>query len=124
MKFLPDYQSLSFSAIKARISQLEELGKPEQDFLYANITDWLHSDRRKLMQTAQKYYKNEADITERKRYYIDRKGNQQEAKNLSNSRLCHPFMKKLTNQKVNYLLSKEFTIRSSCVCSKTLAETL
>ena len=112
MKFLPDYQSLSFSAIKARISQLEELGKPEQDFLYANITDWLHSDRRKLMQTAQKYYKNEADITERKRYYIDRKGNQQEAKNLSNSRLCHPFMKKLTNQKVNYLLSKEFTINA------------
>ena len=93
------------------MSSLESLGKPEQEFLFANITEWQNSDVRKLMLTAQDYYKNDNDIKDRKRYYIDRKGIKQEATNLSNSKLSHPFLYKLTNQKVNYLLSKEFTIQ-------------
>ena len=105
--WLPNYQSLSLGEIKSRISHLTEIGKPEQNFLFSNITDWQLSEKRKFMLTAQDYYENDPDIKDRKREYIDRKGNKQEATNLSNSKLRHPFMRRLTNQKVNYLLSKE-----------------
>lgn len=108
---LPDYQNLTLGAFRSKMSALESLGKPEQEFLFANIHEWQQSDARKLMLTAQDYYGNDNDIKDRKRYYIDRRGNKQEATNLSNSKLAHPFMRKLTNQKVNYLLSKELTIQ-------------
>ena len=108
---LPDYQNLTLGAFKSKMSALESLGKPEQEFLFANITEWQNSDARKLMLTAQDYYGNDNDIKDRQRYYIDRKGNKREATNLSNSKLAHPFMRKLTKQKVNYLLSKELSIQ-------------
>lgn len=111
--FFPDYQNLSTIEMQAKISQLENLGKPEQDFIYAHITDWQGSDRRKEMLTAQDYYENKNDIKDRKRYYIDRKGIQKEAENVSNSKLSHPFMRRLTNQKVNYLLAKDPTFKST-----------
>lgn len=96
--------------IKSRISKLDNLGEPEKAFLYANIQDWLQSPTRNLMKEAQKYYDNDSEIINRKRYYIDRKGVKTEAENLSNSKLAHPFMRKFVNQKVNFLLAKEFTI--------------
>lgn len=92
-------------------SLLEHSGELEK-FIYANIKEHIKSDGKKLMLTAQKYYKNENDINERKKYYIDSTGAKREAKNVSNSKLAHPFMRKLTNQKINYLLSKEFTIQT------------
>ena len=110
MNFLPAYQSLSLGEVKSKISKLANIGKPEQDFLFTNITDWQNSSEREYMLIAQNYYGNDNDITERVRYYIDRNGSKQEAQNLSNSKLAHPYMRKLTNQKVNYLLSKEFTV--------------
>lgn len=107
-----DYQTLSMLEVKTKISKLTNLGKPELDFLYYNIHDWLQSDKREYMLTAQSYYNNDNDIVDRKRYYIDRKGVKQEAENLSNSKLAHPFMRRLVNQKVNYLLAKEFTVHA------------
>ena len=98
--------------IKSKISKLTNLGKPEQDFIYSSITDWQNSDERKLMLKSQDYYKNDNDIKDRKRYYIDRKGVQQEATNLSNTKLAHPYLRKLVNQKVNYLLSKPLTVQT------------
>lgn len=109
---LPDYQNLSITELKSKISRLSNLGKPEQAFLYANITEWQLSHKRAIMLKAQGYYKNENDINERKRYYIDRKGIKQEAKNVSNSKLAHPYVRKLTKQKVNYLLSKPLSIQT------------
>lgn len=111
MKF-QDFQRAVNMDIRAGVTQLATLSKPHEDFLFANINEWITSDKRKLMLTAQDYYKNENDIKDRKRYYIDRKGVKQEVTNLSNSKLTHPFMRKLTNQKVNYLLSKELAIQS------------
>lgn len=106
----PNFQNLSLNEIKAKISRLQDLGKPEQEFLFANITEWMNNPKRKLMLTAQDYYANDNDIKDRKRFYIDRQGNQREVTNLSNNKLSHPFMRKLTDQKVSYLLSKDFTI--------------
>lgn len=111
MKF-PDFQTNAMTNLKSRISKLTNSGKPQEDFLHSNLTDWQASDLRKFMLTAQNYYGNDNDIKERKRYYIDRKGIKQEVTNLANSKLSHPSLRKLTNQKVNYLLSKEFSIQS------------
>lgn len=108
----PDYQNLSMIEIKSKISRLQNLGKPEQAFLCANITDWQRSKEREMMLTAQSYYKNDNDIKDRKRWYIDRKGVKQEVQNLSNNKLAHPYLRQLTNQKVNYLLAKQPSIES------------
>jgi SPP1 family phage portal protein len=93
-----------------RISRLNNTGKPQEEFLYSNMWEFKNSDERKLMLTAQKYYENKNDICDRKRYYIDRMGIKRETENVANSKLSHPYLRKITNQKVNYLLSKEFTI--------------
>lgn len=121
--FFPDYQNLSITELKSKISKLTNLGKPEQAFLYANITDWEQSEKRKMMIAAQDYYMNDNKINSRERYYIDRKGVKQVAENLSNSKLAHPYMRRLVNQKVNYLLSKELSVQTDDkVFSDTLAK--
>ncbi len=109
--FFNNYQTKAMNDRKSKITRLSNVGKPQEEFLYSNINEFQDSKRRKLMLRAQDYYTNDNDIKDRKRYYIDRKGVQQEVKNLSNSKLAHPFMRKLTNQKVNYLLSKELSIQ-------------
>ena len=107
----PDFQTNAISDAKSRISKLIYRGRPQEDFLFSNLNDWQSSGVRKFMLTAQNYYANDNDIKDRKRYFIDRKGIKQEAVNLSNSKLAHPFLRKLTNQKVNYLLSREFSVQ-------------
>jgi len=107
----PDFQTSAMLELKSKISRLTNGGKPQEDFLFSNLNEWQASDTRKFMLTAQDYYGNDNDIKDRKRYYIDRKGVRQEVTNLANSKLKHPFMRKLTNQKVNYLLSKEFSVQ-------------
>ena len=109
--FFLNYQNSAMNEIKNKITKLSNHGRPQEEFLFANINEFQDSEKRKTMLTAQDYYKNENDIKDRKRYYIDRKGVKQEVTNLSNSKLLHPFMRKLTNQKVNYLLSKELSIQ-------------
>lgn len=108
--FFPNYESLSLGEVKSKISKLTNIGKPEQDFLFASIKDWQDSEERKFMVKAQGYYQNDNEIKDRVRYYIDRNGSKQEVQNLTNSKLAHPYMRKLTNQKVSYLLSKPFSI--------------
>lgn len=93
-------------------TKLTTLSKPNENLLHSRVVKWFDSEERKTMLTAQEYYKNNNDILKRKRYYIDRKGVQQEVTNLSNSKLSHPFLRKLTNQKVNYLLSKELSVQT------------
>lgn len=107
----PDFQTSVLTDMKSKISRLMSTDKPKEEFLYSNLQDWRDSATRKFMLTAQRYYENDNDINERKRYYIDRLGIKQEVKNLSNTKLNHPSLRKLTRQKVNYLLSKELSIQ-------------
>lgn len=39
--------------INYRISRLANTGKPQEEFLYANMQEWMSSDKRKLMLAAQ-----------------------------------------------------------------------
>ena len=66
------------------------------------------------MGVAQRYYENDPDIREKKRTVIakDMENNAvlKESRVLSNNQLRHNFMKKLTRQKIGYMLGKPFTL--------------
>ncbi len=64
-----------------------------------------------LMKQGDQYYNNDNDINKRKRFYIGRNGEKVEAPLLANNKVSHPFLKKLIDQKANYLLSKPFSIK-------------
>ena len=83
-------------------------------FITSVVSEFNNSEFRKYMDTAWRYYKNENDILGDKRMIIgkgqDNKAVLMESKVLSNNRLCHNFMKKLTRQKIGYMLGKPFTL--------------
>lgn len=106
----PDIMTVDTLNLESRIDQLGTFGKPQRDFLHSNISNWLLSKKLADIKRAKEYYKNQNDIKDHKRYYIDRLGQKQEEKNLSNSKLSHPFFRKLINQKVNYLLGKQLSL--------------
>lgn len=110
--FFLNYQNAALWENNAKIKRLVEIGKPQLAFLYSNIQTFKTSEERKYMLLAQKYYVNENKILERKRTFIDRLGKVTELQNLSNSKIPHPFLRKLTLQKVNYLLARPFTVNS------------
>ena len=97
--------------IDIRVALVSNYGQPQEEFLVQCIKEYRDSAVYKAMEVGTNYFFNQNDIVHRKRYYIDRQGKPVETELLSNSKLAHPFMRKLTNQKVNYLLSKDFTIR-------------
>ena len=98
--------------VPTAIGRLESLAAPERDFLYANINAFRGSSLRAVMITAGEYYRNKPNIKDRVRTYIDRNGLPKEAVNLANSKIAHPFFRKLVRQKVNYLLSKPFVFQT------------
>lgn len=107
-----NYESLasSFQNPNSRIAKLAVAGKPQQEFLYANIKEFQDSETYKNMIKAQAYYDNKNDIKDRKRYYTGRQGERFELEYLSNTKLSHPFITKIISQKVNYLLTNDFEI--------------
>lgn len=106
-----DFVKAGLLSEETLVQKLEKLGKPQEDFLYINIDDFKKSTTRKEMLVAQDYYVGKHDIFNKKRYYIDREGTQREDEKLANNKLVHPYFTKLVNQKVNYVLSKEFTMQ-------------
>lgn len=73
----------------------------ETEVLENEILEWKKSETYKLMLTGEAYYKNRTDIRETKTQEIDWK---------SNNKLEHGFTRKLVDQKIGYLLSKDPTI--------------
>lgn len=72
----------------------------DDEVLVQEIQEWEISERRKNMITGELYYLNKADILTEKTQKIAWK---------SNHKLTHGFAKKLVDQKIGYLLSKEPT---------------
>ena len=73
----------------------------DTEMLSQEILEWKKSETRKMMQTGEAYYKNNTDIRENKTQEIEWK---------SNNKLEHGFTRKLVDQKVGYLLTKQPTI--------------
>ncbi|MEK4355185.1 phage portal protein [Paenibacillus sp. FSL R5-0475] len=84
----------------------------DEEIIKQEIDDWLSSQGRKDMLAGERYYRNKADILERKRMTIGDSGALIEAKNLANNKIVHGFLRKLIDQKAGYLLSKEMSIQT------------
>lgn len=89
-------------------------GSQQAAFIQAVISEFKCSDAYKFMEVAQRYYKNDSDIKNKKRTVIgkDLENNAilKESRVLSNNKLKHNFMKKLTRQKIGYMLGRPFTL--------------
>ncbi|WP_291563698.1 MULTISPECIES: phage portal protein [unclassified Clostridium] len=83
-----------------------------EEIIQEEIKGWNSSKERQLMLDGQRYYKGDADILKRKRMAIGEGGELEEVKNLANNKLIHNFVRKLTDQKVGYLLSKPLSIQT------------
>ena len=119
--FFLDYMRLGDQYINSLIGRLSTTGKPQEDFLFSNIFEWNASKCRKTMLIAQHYYKNENEINLQIRQSINANGVKEPTTTLANNKLAHAFFRKLVRQKVNYLLSKKFSIQTD---DKILEENL
>ena len=95
-------------AIKPVLETTE--GAPTKAFLTDQISKWRRSDRLKTMIDGDRYYRNRTDINLKKRIYINRFGKECESQHLSNTKLSHDYFRSLVNQKVDFFLSKQFSI--------------
>lgn len=89
-------------------------GQKQIDFILALINEFDGQPSTKFMDVAQRYYENDSDIRDKKRMVIgktmENEAVLQESKILSNNKLQHNFMKKLTRQKIGYMLGRPFTL--------------
>ena len=96
--------------IVENIRRMANTGKPQMDFLDTVIAEWCSSDTLEEMLEAQRYFENRGDIKDKERMVINRAGNLEKAKHLANTKLHHPFLRRLVRQKAVYLLSNPVTV--------------
>lgn len=83
-----------------------------EEIIQEEIKEWNSSQARQLMLDGQRYYEGDSDILKRKRTAIGEGGELEEVKNLANNKLVHQFVRKLTDQKTGYLLSKPLSVQT------------
>lgn len=96
------------------------LGKPvpaggtmtTTQWLNEEIQEFLSSPSRQLMLTGEQYYQVNNDIFQRKITRPTTNGGNEELKYKANNKLAHAFYKNLVDEKVNYLLGKDYTLKS------------
>ncbi|BBI32031.1 phage portal protein [Cohnella abietis] len=94
----------------------------EMAIIKQEIQHWLSSDLRKMMLEGNRYYRNKTDALKRKRMVIGQDGISVEDKNLANNKIVHGFLRKLTDQKVGYLLSKPMSLKTKNEAYQALLE--
>ena len=102
---------LPFGGLPVELTD-ETQDDPAPEFLEYVIDQWRKSTKYQTMLSAERYLKNKNDIRSRKRTAIGAGGQRVEVENLANNKLSHPFLRKLTKQKVNYLLANPPVITS------------
>lgn len=103
--------------ISKQIADKSTTGSEQTEFISAVISEFNASPFRTYMDVAWRYYKNENDILQARRTVIGKDGNNNavlmESKILANNKLTHNFMKKLTRQKIGYMLGRAFTLTAN-----------
>ena len=99
---------LNHVAVKPVLETTE--GAPTKEFLQDQIAHWRRGDRLKTMIDGDRYYRNKTDIMLKKRMYLNRFDKPCESPNLANTKLQHDYFRSLVNQKVDFFLSKQFSI--------------
>jgi len=87
-------------------------GMDIQDIAQQEISEWDGSERKKWMETGERYYRNKTEIRERERKAVGASGALEPVANLANNRLANAFVRKLVDQKVGYLLGKPLSIQT------------
>lgn len=97
--------------VNQKIRYYAPQGKPQDDFVEAEVQKWLSSPEREYLEVAERYYQNRNDINDYVRMTFNGKGNKVRSK-LSNTRRSHAFFRDLVDQRVRYLLSKPFSLKT------------
>ncbi|WP_281885660.1 phage portal protein [Paenibacillus sp. YYML68] len=85
----------------------------EAQIIQQEVSTWRSSTKRNWMLTGERYYRNRTDIMGRERTVIGENGAKVIVGNLANNKLIHPFIRKLVDQKVGYLLAKPLSIQTN-----------
>ncbi len=97
--------------VKMIITEGAKKGLALSKFIDTQINEFKQSDNFKEMIEGSKYFKNDGDIKNKKRVFINEKGQEEVAPHLKNYQLKHPIIYKMINQKAGYLLRKKPTIK-------------
>lgn len=82
--------------------RIKKSGLAMSEIIQLELDKWNASDKKRLMAEAEKYYRNRSDV-QNKRNTL---------KNRSNVKIEHPILRKFIEQKVNYLLSNSWSVKS------------
>ncbi len=97
--------------IKMIITEGAKKGMELSKFIDLQINDFKQSDVYKEMLEGSKYFKNEGNIKDKQRTYINKDGVEEIAPHAKNYILKHPILYKMINQKAGYLLRKKPNIK-------------
>lgn len=97
--------------INAKIRYYAPQGKPQADFLQAEIQKYKSSPEYAYLETAERYYENDNDINTYERFTFNGRGGKSKSK-LSNTKRSHAFFRDLVDQRVRYLLTKPFSLKT------------
>ncbi len=92
---------MTYTETAVTLAQLERSGAMTWEQIISNeIREFKRSDEYAVMQEAERYYRNRSAVQGKKNDIAKR----------SNTKIEHPLIRKLVNQKADYLLSKPFTV--------------
>lgn len=110
-------QITQMDLITAKITQDSSQVGALKDFIELMISEAKDDPKRKFMAVAQSYYENRNDIMKKRRMVIGKDMENhavlKESRVLANNKLNHNFMKKLTRQKLGYMLGKPFSLTAT-----------
>lgn len=94
------------------LRQIEEAarGPGEEEILAEYLREWLSSPARREMLTGARYYANDNDILRRERLSVGENGALAADPALPNRKVSHGFVRKLVDQKSQYLFGRPFTV--------------
>ena len=90
----------------------EHAAMSDEDRCGQLVAGWLSGQERQWMLAGQRYYENSCDILNRKRWVIGENGQPRVDATLSNCRIAHGLVRKLVDQKCQYLFGRPFTVRA------------
>ena len=96
-----------------RILRLLAQQSPPSDteILAGIVREFLSGEKRREMLTGQRYYENKTDVLRRTHWRIGENGMLVPDEGLPAAKIAHAFVRKLVDQKAQYLFGRPFTIR-------------
>ena len=84
----------------------------DEEIIADAVARWQISKKYRMMLLGQRYYENENDISLRRRMVIGDDARFAEDRLLTNNKIAHSFVRKIVDQKSQYLFGRPFTVTS------------